>query len=305
MHLNLRSLDLNLLLVFDAVYRHQSVTRAASELALSNSAISHALGRLRRYCDDELFYRVGHQMQPTLFASDLAVTVHDSLHLLNQGVQKRPRFDPASSQHSFTFAVTDFTAFSLFPRLIGHLQHVAPGLRFQLVHSQQKVALHELMSGRVDFALGFSENHDRKWPEIDELDWLEDEYVTIANPAFFPADPPLTQQQYIAARHLVITPWNEESGYIDSELAAIGLKREVALRMPSMLGAPFIIAQSPLLLTLPRHAAQTLNASADYVIHPLPFRIPPFRVKVYSWQKNSQREACHWLLARLRELKMA
>lgn len=303
MHPNLRNLDLNLLLVFDAVWRHQSVARAAEELALSNSALSHALSRLRRHLGDELFYRVGHEMQPTLFATALAESVNNSLSQLNQSVQKRPRFDPATSQHEFTFAVTDFTTFSLFPALMAKVQQLAPWLRFQLIHSEQKVALHELMAGRVDFALGFSETHDRRLPDIEEMDWMEDEYVVIASPRFFPADRPVDLAQYIAARHLVVTPWNEETGYIDSELALLGLERHIALRMPSVLGAPFIIAQSPLLMTIPRYAAERLQHSVEYAIHPLPFAIPRYTVKIYSWHKNSQRDACRWLLELLRGLK--
>lgn len=302
MHHNLRNLDLNLLLVFDAVYRRRSVSRAAAELAISNSALSHALARLRRHLADELFYRVGHEMQPTLFADSIAESVSRSLSLLNQSVNKPPRFDAATSQHSFTFAVTDFTAFSLFPTLIADVQQHAPGIRFQLINSEQKVALPDLMAGKVDFALGFSENHDRQWPDIVELDWLEDEYVVIASPRFFPADRIIDLPGFIAARHLVVTPWNEETGYIDSELALLGLTRNIAVRTPSVLGAPFIIAQSPLLMTVPRRAAERLQACADYVIHPLPFTIPPYKVKIYSWQKNSQREACRWLLTVLQRL---
>lgn len=302
MHANLRKIDLNLLLVFDAVYRHRSVSRAAADLSLSNSALSHALARLRRHLADELFYRVGNEMQPTRLATSLATTVADSLSLLDRSLRPQPRFDPATSRHCFTFAVTDFTAFSVFPRLMAALHSAAPAVRFQLVHGEQKVALPELMAGRVDFALGFSERHDRPWPEIDELDWMEDEYVVIASPDYFPPGRGITREEYIAARHVVVTPWNEESGYIDSELAQLGLARRIALRMPSVLGAPFIIAEAPLLMTLPRYAAERLQPGVAVAIHPLPFTIPPYRVKIYSWQKNSQREACRWLLDRLREL---
>ncbi len=118
MHLDLKRLDLNLLLVFEAVYRLRSVTRAAAELALSASALSHALIRLRKALADELFYRVGNDMHPTVYADSLAPTVSESLALLAKGLHPRPRFVPAESRESFTFAITDYTAFAVFPALM-------------------------------------------------------------------------------------------------------------------------------------------------------------------------------------------
>ncbi|EPQ2863287.1 LysR family transcriptional regulator [Serratia marcescens] len=154
MHLDLKRLDLNLLLVFEAVYRLRSVTRAAAELALSASALSHALIRLRKALADELFYRVGNDMHPTVYADSLAPTVSESLALLAKGLHPRPRFVPAESRESFTFAITDYTAFAVFPALMAQMQRLAPGLSFQLRYSERKVALNDLLAGRIDFALG-------------------------------------------------------------------------------------------------------------------------------------------------------
>ncbi|HEJ2192155.1 TPA: LysR family transcriptional regulator, partial [Pseudomonas aeruginosa] len=132
MHPLLRRLDLNLLLVFDALYRHRNVGTAASELAISASAFSHALGRLRQGLDDELFLRQGNRMQPTQRAEHLAAAVAAALRALGEGLEEWRPFVPGQSQRTFVFAATDYTAFALLPPLMNRLQHSAPGVRLRL-----------------------------------------------------------------------------------------------------------------------------------------------------------------------------
>lgn len=230
MHLDLKRLDLNLLLVFEAVYRLRSVTRAAAELALSASALSHALIRLRKALADELFYRVGNDMHPTVYADSLAPTVSESLALLAKGLHPRPRFVPAESRESFTFAITDYTAFAVFPALMAQMQRLAPGLSFQLRYSERKVALNDLLAGRIDFALGFTETDGESYPEIDEVSWLEDEYVAICSPAFSAKYGELTLENYLRARHLVVTPWNEQRGVIATNWGCSAISPSARLR---------------------------------------------------------------------------
>ncbi|TQI81829.1 DNA-binding transcriptional LysR family regulator [Serratia fonticola] len=302
MHLDLRRIDLNLLLVFEAVYRLRSVTRAASELALSTSALSHALSRLRKSLGDELFYRVGNDMLPTVFAQSLAPAIGESLALLSKGLTPRPRFVPATSHETFTFAITDYTAFAVFPALMAHLQTKAPNISFQLCYSERKVALNELLAGKIDFALGFTETTDENYQDIEEIDWLEDNYVAICSPAFTQKYGALTQARYLQARHVVVTPWNEERGVIDHQLEKQGLQRNIALKTPSLLGAPFIIAASELLMSIPYYAAKQLQQVAPVQIHPLPFPVPAYKIKIYLHRKNGRPAACNWLKQQLTEL---
>jgi DNA-binding transcriptional LysR family regulator len=108
----------------------------------------------------------------------------------------------------------------------------------------------------------------------------------------------LTLDAYLAARHLVVTPWNEQQGVLDCELERQGYSRQV--NAPSMLSAPFIIEQSDLLMALPRRAAETMARAARLTIFPLPF--PPFDVKIYAHQRSGKREATRWLISLLQTL---
>ncbi|MEQ9864422.1 LysR substrate-binding domain-containing protein [Pectobacterium aroidearum] len=294
MHLDLRRIDLNLLVVFNSVYQHRSVATAAKELAMSASAVSHALTRLRNTFSDELFFRVGNTMHPTVLADDIAEPIAESLALLTQGLTPRPRFNPARSSESFTFSITDYTAFSVFPTLMAQMEKLAPHIKFNLVYSPQKVAITDLLAGKIDFALGFTDMTQAENREIEEIDWIEDSYVIITA-AGYPSGKTLTLDDYLAARHLVVTPWNESRGVIDYALDKLNKKRHIALKTPSMMSAPFIIADSTLIMALPRNIATIFAQLLPLQIHPLPFTVPSYRVKIYSHRRNSRSEASQWI----------
>lgn len=181
MHPALRRLDLNLLLVFDAVYRHRSVRCAAEELIVSTSALSHALSRLRTALNDPLFYRQGHHMCPSVYASQLAPGVASALALLNQHLISPTAFSPATSTDCLRIAITDFTAFSVFPALMREVQERAPGLSFDLRYLPHRTALTELLAGEVDLALGFNARNEHEHRDLQEIVWLRDEYVVLSD----------------------------------------------------------------------------------------------------------------------------
>jgi DNA-binding transcriptional LysR family regulator len=298
MHPALRRLDLNLLPVFDAIYRHRSVRLAADELAMSTSALSHALSRLRMTLNDPLFYREGHRMCPSVYAAQLAPSIASALKFLNQELMPQPEFEASGSTECLQIAITDFTAFCIFPALMHQLQHKAPGLRFELRYLPHSPALTELLAGEVDLALGFSTPDDIRHPDLDEINWFEDEYVVISNKS----RTQLTLEEYLAARHLVVTPWNEKRGVLDLQLEQMGYTRQIAIKTPSMLSAPFIVAESDLLMAIPRFAAEKLIPAMDIKIFALPFEIRSFEVKIYSHKRSGKRGATHWLKAILQLL---
>ncbi|WP_044875405.1 LysR family transcriptional regulator [Pseudomonas sp. LFM046] len=303
MHSILRRLDLNLLVAFDALYRHRSVTSAAAELAISASAFSHALGRLREALNDELFIRQGNRMHPTHRAELLVEPVAVALKVLGEGLGQWEPFLPASSQRTFTFAATDYTAFALLPMLMRRLEREAPGIRVRLVQSERKVSIEDLASGRIDFALGYSEGRDQLPGGVETLDWLIDQYQVIASRNHPRIRGALDLASYLAERHVVVTPWNEATGVIDHVLEGMGLRREVAVQLPNVLAAPFIVGTTELLMTVPGHAARTLQQVAGVELYPAPFDIPPYALRIYSHAKYARSDAHAWMLGQLRALR--
>lgn len=163
------------------------------------------------------------------------------------------------------------------------------------------MAINDLLAGKIDFALGFTETTPVENQEIEEIDWIEDRYVVIS-PADYPSNGVLTLEDYLQARHLVVTPWNEARGVVDYSLDKIDKTRNIVLKTPSMMSAPFIIAESSMLMTLPCHVATLFSKIIPLRIHPLPFDVPRYRVKIYSHRRNSRSEARRWIQSLLQRL---
>lgn len=303
MHHNLRLLDLNLLLVFDALYRYRNVTEAANELALSPSAFSHALARLRTSLNDPLFARQGSQMQPTPRAATLFPAISSTLATLNAELGQADRFHPATSSQTFTFAATDYTAAVFFPDLIARLQAAAPGIRTRIVYSREYDALEELMTGRVNFAVGFEEEQVQPRHGLASLELFTDDYVVAVRKGHPLADETLTPEIYLQLGHVVVSPWNEHHRPIDSYLSSRQVSRRTVVELPSVMSAPFIVSRSDLAITLPRRGVHQLFDTRQLTLHAPPFLIPPYTLKVYYRPDSGQAKAQRWMLEQIAALK--
>jgi DNA-binding transcriptional LysR family regulator len=295
MHSNLRRLDLNLLLVFDALFRHRSVAAAADELAMSPSACSHALSRMREALADELFVRAGNAMQPTVQAELMAGGVADALRILADRLSTVAPFSPENSTQTFVFAATDYTAYALLPSLVARLEQVAPHLCLKMIHASHRDSLDELRAGRIHFALGVTHGHAPLPEGIEALDYLSDDYVVVARQGHTRIGTSLSLQAYLAERHIAVLPWEDASSVIDSALARVGLQRNVAVQLPSLMAAPFIVAQSDYLFTLPRLAALQLSHAAALVMHAVPFEAPRYTLRILHHVRHSNTPGHLWM----------
>lgn len=303
MHQNLRLLDLNLLLAFDALYRHRSVMEAANELAMSPSAFSHALARLRSSLNDPLFIRQGSQMQPSPRADALFPAISSALYALNGELGQVDLFNPTTSSQTFTFAATDYTAAVFFPALVAHLQTVAPGIRTKIVYSREYDALDDLLAGRVNFAVGFEEGKMQPRHGLASLELFTDDYVVAVRKGHPLADGTLTQDGYLQLGHVVVSPWNEHHRPIDSYLTSQHVSRKTVVELPSVMSAPFIVGQTDLAITLPRRCVNQLFDTHQLTVHTPPFPIPPYTLKVYYRPVSGHAKAQRWMLEQIGGLK--
>ncbi|MBB4865630.1 DNA-binding transcriptional LysR family regulator [Pseudomonas nitritireducens] len=293
-HASLRRLDLNLLLVFDALFRQRSVVAAADELAMSPSACSHALGRLRDSLGDELFVRAGSAMQPTAQAELMADGIGEALALLADRLSSAAPFDPAHSSQTFVFAATDYTSFTLLPGLIARIEKLAPHLRIKVIYATQQDSLDDLREGRVHFALGVS--HQRLQDDtLEAIDCFSDDYVVAARKGHSRITGELSLEQYLAERHVAVLPWSDAVGVIDTALARQGIQRDVAVQLPSLLAAPSLVAVSDYLLTLPRRVAEQLNAEGTLALYPAPIELPSYHLRILYHPRHASRPGQRWL----------
>lgn len=296
MHEALRRLDMNLLLVFDALVRLGSVAAAAEELAMSPSACSHALTRLRGALLDPLFVRYGSGMQPTARAQAMAPVIGQALQALGGSLEGARPFAPGDSTQAFVFAATDYTAYAVLPALAARLRTLAPRLRVRAVYSTRQDSFDDLAAGRAHFALGFDEGQAALPEGVQARDGFTDDYVVVARRDHPEIRGSLSLAQYLAASHLAVKPWRDARGVIDGALERQGLRRQVTMELPSLLAAPFIVAGSDLLATLPQRVAQRLGPPANLAVYPAPFAAPAYTLKVLFHARHAGIPGHEWML---------
>jgi DNA-binding transcriptional LysR family regulator len=259
---NLRSVDLNLLVVFDALITERNVTRAAARNGLSQPAVSKALNRLRHLFDDPLFVRRDRAMEPTARALELAGPIHGALADISRTLTLPAAFDPATVRATVKFATIDLYHTNLLPVLVRHLRRHAPGVDLQ-VRANDCSRLHErLASGEIDIA--FAPLGTRSSELSAEPLWNDRLVVLVGRDN--PLAEPISIESYAAAGHLVdagrvqVSPEGVGSSVVDAILAARGLRRRIVLVLPSSAGVPFVVAATDLVATLPSRIVKGLPA---------------------------------------------
>src|SRR3990172_2148194 len=142
--LNIRKLDLNLLLVFEMLFKDRNLTVAGSRLGMTQPTMSHALKRLRSMCGDPLFVRTTHGMEPTPCALRLAAPIEEALGIIRSNLERCSNFDPATSTRTFNLLMTDIGETVFLPRLMARLRDIAPGVNIvasQILRDQYRDAL--------------------------------------------------------------------------------------------------------------------------------------------------------------------
>ncbi|WP_276743226.1 LysR family transcriptional regulator [Pantoea septica] len=305
MHQELRNLDMNLLLVFDAIYRHRRINIAAGELATSPSAVSHALSRLRTTLNDELFIRQGNNMQPTARAHVIAPGLSAALNAMSESLRSANVFCPENSTQTFRFAVTDYTAAVFFPALVTRLQQIAPGISVKTIYSTGHDSLQDLVTGKVDFAIGFQVPEMSHHRQLGVIEGFRDDYMVAVNRRHPRITENLTLEQFLAEGHVVVNPWNEARGTIDQELEKLNIRRRIVVELPSLLSAPAIVANSELITTLPERAIATLFSSEALTYFTVPFSVSPYVLNVYFHNAHSVTPGHHWMRKLIQEVMNA
>ncbi len=303
-----RSLDLNLLRVFDEVMATRNTTRAAENLAMTQPAVSNALRRLREALGDELVTRAGYGIAPTPRAIALWPVVRDALASLQANITP-DTFDPSSSKQGFVLAMADATAAMLIPRLIRHSESNAPGITARVLPLTTRDPRSLLEDGEVDLAVGYfpalvaainlqtmqTGNPD----SLFHTQLYSGEYVCVMRRdhplALDLVNAPLTLDAYCAAHHLLVSFSGRPFGFVDEALAAIGRSRRVVLTVNQFFTAGRVVAGSDLLTVLPRHFLPSTGISDEFAVVNLPFEVPPVRVDMVWHRRAHAVSAQQWL----------
>jgi DNA-binding transcriptional LysR family regulator len=294
--MHLSRIDLNLFVVFEAIYSEGSVTRASRKLNLTQPAISHALGRLRLLFNDPLFERQGHAMVSTPLARNLIEPVRRALRGFEVTLSGLEQFDPATSDKQFTLAVRDVLEATILPPLTARMRKDAPQVGLAAVKVERREIEGELAAGSLDVAIDvlLSLSNDIRHQQL-----LADKTVVVVRKDHPRIKSKLDLQAYLAEDHILASSRRHGSGLEDFELSRLGLQRRVMLRCQHYYAACRVVSQTDLLLTMPERYARAANQHLDNRILPFPADMPPFDVYLY-WHANVDGDpANRWLREQL------
>jgi LysR family transcriptional regulator, transcriptional activator for leuABCD operon len=291
--INLRSVDLNLLTVFEAVMNTRKLSEAANLLGMTQPAASNAVARLRLTFEDELFIRTRHGVVPTAKAEELIIPIRQALALIQDSLNDNNEFDPNTSERTFKLAVGDYGEVVLLPALLGVLSQYSGKFRIQTPPERDKQNYELVKQGLIDFYFDYAVPTDA---QLDYCQVGEEELVVIArknHPAFTQK---LSKKSYLKANHVVLSFRHQQKTMLDDLLnLKKNMPRQVTAQVRQYAAIPSLVTQSDCIATLPRRMAEHYASNGAITIFPFPFDVE--KNKYYmSWHKSKNRDRAHqWL----------
>jgi len=291
--LNLRSVDLNLLPVFEAVYEERNVTKAADRLAMSQPAVSHALARLRSTVGDELFVAGRRGAAVTPAAQHLYPRVKAALDAVREGLGETRDFNPRQSERRFTIGILYGPGLKFGQSFADWLSREAPGLTWRFVQCDRREdAVAGLRDGRLDFLIDYVEPQAR---DLESAVLFRDELVVVASRRHSDIGDRISRKKFLAARHAVHCSLRVPGSLVHIE-GALGdrlLHVVVEVREPPEL--PIVVAGTDLIAVCNRRIAEPWVKMLGLKLLPLPFRAAPLKSHLV-WHGSRRRDAGHrWI----------
>lgn len=284
--------DLNLLYIFEALWRDRSVTGASENLGLTQAAVSSALKRLRTEHGDKMFTLVGRRMEPTPYASAIAQQLLDALALIRNASAEEASFDPQTSRRLFTVRTRDIGEVVNLPGLMQRLQTEAPHVRVRTVFKPIDETLSGLANGRIDFALGFLPALETG---IHRRQLFTQHYVCVMRKGHPLAMQELSRELFCQQQHLLVEYSGSGHQVLERALIEAGARHQIKLRLPQYLSAPHFIISSDLLWCAPDILVQRLLPHFDLAVKPVPLPLPEFDIGIYWHDRYHRDPGNKWL----------
>lgn len=294
--MNLNKVDLNLFIVFDAIYTEANLTRAGQIVGITQPAVSNALSRLRETFNDPLFVRTAQGMVPTPMAQNIIGPVRNALQLLRVSVQESRSFNPQQANKTYRISMTDLTETVILPPLFQRLKRMAPMVQVESFLAKRRETTKELAAGRLDFAVDAPLNTD---PQVRHVKLMEDRYICAMRPGHPLAKDKLSLDEYLSLTHIQISSRRSGLGYVDLALGKMGLQRKVTLRSQHYLMASSILMNTDMAMTVPERFARR------HGLHqvPLPVNdVPSLETHLYWHESTDQDPANRWMREQIIEI---
>jgi DNA-binding transcriptional LysR family regulator len=299
---NIKRIDLNLLVYLDALLRERNVTQAANQLNLSQPAMSNGLRRLRELFDDPLLVRTSEGMTPTERALELEPVVREVLSKIDQAVQPRSPFKPQDAQRVFRIMASDYAESTLLPSVLGHLRTQAPGLTLDIM-TPSDVSFLDVERGKVDMVIN---RFDSMPQSFHQIHLWNDTFSCVLSPQN-PVLEDFTLANYLQANHVWVSKTGmgvgvgvnpddvQRLGWVDAAINKLGKKRQIRVFTRHYQAAMTMAEQNDLIVTLPTRAAQLKVNNPRVVLREPPLDIPPLELKM-AWSPLLQHNPANkWL----------
>lgn len=290
--MNLRELDLNLLVVFNQLLLDRSVSAAAEHLGLTQPAVSNSLKRLRTLLQDELFLRTSRGMEPTPYALHLAEPVVYALNALQSALTRRDAFNPETSGRTFNLAMTDIGEIYFMPPLMNALAQRAPHIQINTVRPHTGNLKLDMESGAVDLAAG-------PLPDLQtgffQTRLLRHRYVCLFRQDHPTARSPMSLEQFCELDHVGVLSASTGHGDIDGLMERAGIQRRLRLRVPHFVAVGPILQSTDLIATVPERFAERIQNAFGLASSPHPVRLPDIAINLFWHAKFNRDPANLWL----------
>jgi len=296
---DLRRVDMNLLVIFEALMFEKNLTRVAEKLFMGQPAVSAALGRLRDLFDDPLLLRNGRAMEPTARALDILKELQPAMDVISGAVSRAKEFEPASSCDVFRIGLSDDAEFGLFPPLLRQLQEEAPGIVVVVRRANYLLMPALLASGEISVGVSYTTD----LPANAKRKKLRDIPCKVLRGDDRPG--PLTLDEYCARPHAMVSFSGDLSGNIDLDLAKLGRSRRVVLGVPQFSGLRALLAGTEMIATVPDYAACALVEGCALRAEDPPFPIDAAQLSMAWSGVHDNDPAERWLRSRISQFMAA
>ncbi|WP_237683173.1 MULTISPECIES: LysR family transcriptional regulator [unclassified Pseudomonas] len=291
---DLRRIDLNLLVILDALLSEQHVTRAAERLHLSQPAVSHALARLRDMLSDPLLVRQGGTLVPTARALELAAPLAEALAQV-QALLAPNRFDQASAKRRFRVAMSDYSAAIFLPGLVRVLRREAPGIDLQIIQASREGMVDGVLNGDLDLAAGVFPDMPA---ELRTAPLFEEHYTCLLDRNSLSHNGVLDLPTYLSRPHVLLEMRGSGAPEIERALTAIRERRHVAISLPHWGVAPQLIEGTDLILTVSSRGLLNIDHPHLVAVAP-PFHIPSFTFELAWHARRGGDSGLQWLIGQV------
>ena len=290
--MNIKNFDLNLLVVFRALFEDRNVTRASKKIGITQPAMSNALNRLRYLINDDLFIRGPKGMRPTPRAIELSLPINSALNNLELSLSSI-NFNPLTTKKSYKISISDDVAPLLIPNLVSYLEKNSPESSLHIRSEQGNEALRLLDNNELDFAVGRFESVPNRFGY---RNLYSEKYVCMMQKNHALAkEKKLSMEQYLNAKHLRAAPVNANLSPVDRSLNQINLERTIFVRIDLVTLAPFIIKNTDLVLTLPSKTAQRMAKNYNFSIVELPIDLEIRKTRLIWHTELTNHPAFDWI----------